>query len=406
MYWGDVFIQKRTVKKTNTAVSALGFGAMRLPTKNGMIDKKEATQLINHAIDNGINLIDTAYLYHNGESESFLKSILEKRRDEILISTKLPVWFVKNEDDLEKYLNIQLEKLGVECIDFYYLHSLNYIAFKQLKEYNIFEFLDRIKREKKVKNIGFSYHDNYDSFKKIIDSYDWDMCLLQYNFIDDDAQAGTKGVKYAYDNDVSVFVMEPLKGGLLANNVPMEVKNKMDKSNITDNPSRWALRWVLNHKEVTCVLSGMGRICEVDENIKTTNDTPPSSIDLEELETYSNVKKIYNKLIKIPCTQCGYCMPCPYGVDIPACFKIYNNKYIFGESREYFQLSGLAGGNGSYAGKCRNCGVCLDKCPQKINIPREMVNVKSDLEFFGYDCIMAFVRLIGKPLAKWLLKFR
>ena len=166
MYWGDVFIQKRTVKKTNTAVSALGFGAMRLPTKNGMIDKKEATQLINHAIDNGINLIDTAYLYHNGESESFLKSILEKRRDEILISTKLPVWFVKNEDDLEKYLNIQLEKLGVECIDFYYLHSLNYIAFKQLKEYNIFEFLDRIKREKKVKNIGFSYHDNYDSFKK------------------------------------------------------------------------------------------------------------------------------------------------------------------------------------------------------------------------------------------------
>ena len=206
MYWGDVFIQKRTVKKTNNSVSPIRIGGMSLPTKNCNIHKKEATQLINHAIDNGINLIDTAYLYHNGESESFLKSILEKRRDEILISTKLPVWFVKNEDDLEKYLNIQLEKLGVECIDFYYLHSLNYITFKQLKEYNIFEFLNRIKREKKVKNIGFSYHDNYDSFKKIIDSYDWDMCLLQYNFIDDDAQAGTKGVKH----DVSVFVMERL----------------------------------------------------------------------------------------------------------------------------------------------------------------------------------------------------
>lgn len=399
-------IQKRKIKKTNTEVSALGFGAMRLPTKNGLINKTEATQLINHAIDNGINLFDTAYLYHNGESETFLKSILEERRDEILISTKLPVWFVKKEEDLDKYLNKQLNKLGIDCIDFYYLHALNYDAFKQLKEYNLFKFLDRIKKEKKVKHIGFSYHDNFEGFKEIIDSYDWDMCLLQYNFIDDNAQAGTKGVKYAYDNDVSVFVMEPLKGGLLANDVPPSVKNKMDEENIKDTPSRWALRWVLNHEEVTCVLSGMGKIAEVDENIQTTNDTLENSITPEELEVYSSVKQLYNSLIKIPCTQCQYCMPCPYGVDIPACFKIYNNKHIFGKSTEYFQLSGLAGGNGSFASKCKNCGICLDKCPQKINIPQEMINVKKDLEFFGYKYVMMFVRTIGKPIAKWLLNFR
>lgn len=384
----------------------LGLGAMRLPTKNGRINKEEASKLVNYAIDNGVNLIDTAYLYHNGESELFLKAILQERRNDILIATKLPVWFVKNSGDLDSYLDKQLERLGVDCIDFYYLHSLNYKAFKQLMEYDLFSFLDRIKKEKKVKHIGFSYHDNYDGFKKIIDSYDWDMCLLQYNFIDDDAQAGKRGVKYAYENDVSVFVMEPLKGGLLADNVPQEVKDKMVNENIQDKPSRWALRWVFNHEEVTCVLSGMSNIEQLDENIQTAIDTDVNSISSSQLDAYNNIKKIYKTLIKIPCTQCNYCMPCPYGVDIPACFKIYNNKHIFGKTNEYFQLSGLNGGNGSYASKCRSCGICISKCPQKINIPRKLMDVSGELEFFGFSTIMMIARVLGKPLFKLLLKYR
>lgn len=400
-------IQTRTIKTTGVKVPALGLGAMRLPTKNGKIDKEKATILVNYAIDNGVNLIDTAYLYHNGESELFLKSILSKRRDDILIATKLPVWFVKNEKDLDKYIDKQLEKLGVDCIDFYYLHSLNMKAFENLQQYNLIKFLDKIKKEGKVKHIGFSYHDSFDGFKKIIDSYDWDMCLLQYNFIDENAQAGTRGIHYAYKHDVSVFVMEPLKGGLLANDVPDEVKSKMEEDNIKDSPSRWALRWVLNNEEVTCVLSGMNEIQQLDENIQTVNDTQPNSITDDELMTYIEIKKIYKSLIKIPCTQCRYCMPCPFGVDIPACFKIYNNKHIFNKNtNEYFQLSGLAGGNGSYAGKCRSCGVCINKCPQQINIPRELRKVRSEFEPYGYSFFMAIARTIGKPIISWILSLR
>ena len=397
-------IQKRKIMSTNTEVSALSLGAMRLPTKNGRIDRDKASILVNGAIDRGINLIDTAYLYHGGESESFLSDILSKRRDEILISTKLPVWFVKKEEDLDYFLDKQLKKLGVDCIDFYYLHSLNYAAFEHLVECNLFEFLERIKREDKVRHVGFSYHDSYENFVKIIDAYNWDMCLIQYNYIDDTAQAGTLGLRYAHEHGVSVFIMEPLKGGLLARNVPDEVKEVLIEENITDKPSRWALRWVLNHEEVTCVLSGMGNVEEVEENIRTCNDTPPCSIPSDELAIYKRVKDIYNKLIRIGCTECRYCTPCPAGVDIPACFKAYNNKMIFGKSNEYFLLSGLNGGDGSYASKCIKCGACLSKCPQKINIPHELDVVKNEMEFPGFDKIMKIARSIGKPLFKIFLK--
>lgn len=397
-------IQTRTIKKTGEEVSLLGLGAMRLPTRNGRIDKQKATKLVNYAIDHGVNLIDTAYLYHNGESETFLRNILQDRRNDVQISTKLPVWFVKKEEDLEKYLDKQMEKLGVEYIDYYFLHSLNYETYKRLKPLHVLEFLDRIKKEGKVKHVGFSYHDNYDDFTRIIDDYDWDMCLLQYNFIDEEVQAGRKGVQYAYNHDVSVFIMEPLKGGLLAHDVPEKVKVTMEEENIDETPSRWALKWLANQKEITCILSGMGEIEQLDENIETMNSTEPDSISDEELQVYNNVKKVYEELIQVPCTQCRYCMPCPAHVNIPTCFEAYNAKYIFKKNTQYtFRVSGIMGGKPGYASNCINCGACIIKCPQKINIPQELKKVSDELEPFGLKTFMKLVNVVGKPIFKWYL---
>ncbi len=398
-------IQKRLIKKTNTEVPALGFGTMRLPTKDNKIDREKATKIINHAIDEGVNYIDTAFLYHNGECEKFLKSIVEKRRDEILVSTKLPAWFVNKNEDLYTYIDKQQERLGVDVFDFYFLHSINYNIFQNLVDNcKLIEFLDDIRDKKLVKNLGFSYHGDYEGFVKILDAYDWDMCLLQYNFIDQDTQAGTRGLKYAYENDVGVIIMEPLKGGLLAHHVPDEVGKIMDEKNITVSPSRWALQWVLNHKEVSCVLSGMNEMEDLDENIQTTNDTEIDSIPEETLKVYDEVKKVYDDLIEIPCSQCGYCMPCPHGVDIPSCFKIYNNCKIFGQdTNEYFQLTSMTGGKPRYASKCKGCGVCLEKCPQHINIPVELIKVRNKFEFPLFGPIMSVAVRIGKPIYRWYL---
>jgi len=397
-------IQTRTIKKTGKEVSLLGLGAMRLPTRNGRIDKQKATKLVNYAIDHGVTLIDTAYLYHNGESETFLRNILQDRRNDVQISTKLPVWFVKKEEDLEEYLDKQMEKLGVEYIDYYFLHSLNYETYKRLKPLHVLEFLDRIKKEGKVKHVGFSYHDNYEDFTKIIDDYDWDMCLLQYNFIDEEVQAGRKGVQYAYNHDVSVFIMEPLKGGLLAHDVPEKVKITMENENIDETPSRWALKWLANQKEITCILSGMSEIEQLDENIETMNSTEPNSISEKELQVYNNVKKVYDELIQIPCTQCRYCMPCPAHVNIPTCFEAYNAKYIFKKNTQYtFRVSGIMGGKPGYASNCISCGACISKCPQKINIPLELKKVSDELEPFGLKTFMKLVNAVGKPIFKWYL---
>ncbi|MCD7781978.1 MAG: aldo/keto reductase [Methanosphaera sp.] len=397
-------IQQRKILKKNTTVPALGFGAMRLPKSGGKIDRIKATELLNKAIDEGVNYIDTAYLYHNGESEKFLKTILDKRRDEILLSTKLPVWLVNKNEHLYELLDTQKQRLGVDVIDYYYLHSLNYEAYVDLRDKcDLHSFLDEI-RQKDAKNIGFSYHGNFDGFKKIIDDYDWDMCLLQYNYVDENTQAGRQGVEYAYSKNVSVFIMEPLKGGLLVDNIPPRVKEVMDEENITDTPSKWGLKWVLNHKEATCVLSGMNALEQLEENIKTTNETEPNTITQEELETYKTVSKVYDEVIEIPCTQCEYCMSCPWGVDIPACFNVYNNKKLYGNvSLQYYMLSGLTGGKAHYASKCRNCGACVSKCPQHIDIPSELAKVSGLLEFPGYGTIIKLASKVGKPLYKLYL---
>lgn len=381
-------MQYRKIEKNGDEISALGFGAMRLPTKTGRIDKELAKEQIYYAIDHGVNFIDTGFPYHGGSSESFLGEIIQgEYREKVKLCTKMPTWFIKKYDDMENYLKIQLEKLQTDCIDYYLIHALSKTNFKKLKELGVLEFLEDAKKRGKIKNIGFSFHDNEDAFKEIVDAYDWDMCLIQYNYLDEKNQAGTEGVKYAHSKGIGVFIMEPLKGGLLAGKMPEKVTQIWDESEVKRSPADWALRWVLNHPEVTCVVSGMGQMDQVKENIMVANETLPDSLTSDELMLYERVKEVYRDLMKIDCSACGYCMPCPVGVDIPRCFDIYNHKYMFDESVSFLYLSQLGGvmsGNEAHAGLCINCGKCVRVCPQKLDIPELLGGVSKELGGRGF----------------------
>ncbi|WP_424354912.1 aldo/keto reductase [Methanobacterium sp. MBAC-LM] len=397
-------MQMREIEKNGDEISALGFGAMRLPTKTGRIDKESAKKLIYDSIDNGINFIDTAYPYHGGASESFLGEILQgEYREKVKLCTKMPSWFIKKYEDMEKYLEIQLEKLQTDYIDYYLIHSLGKGSFEKLKEIGVFEFLEDAKAKGKIKNIGFSFHDNVNSFKEIVDAYDWDACLIQYNYLDEQTQAGTEGLKYAHSKGIAVFIMEPLKGGLLAGKVPEKTLKIWDKSPVKRSPADWALRWVLDHPEVTCVISGMGDEEQIKENIKVANEALPNSLTEDELELYDDVKEVYEDLMAVDCTGCGYCMPCPKGVDIPRCFEIYNHKYMFNEGfRASFlylgQLGGVMGGDETHAGLCTDCGKCVKACPQKIHIPERLGDVSKEIGGRGFKYKLKIGKAVLVPV--------
>ncbi len=393
--------------KNGDEISALGFGAMRLPTKTGRIDKERAREQIYYAINNGVNFIDTAYIY--GSSESFLGEILQgKYREKVKLCTKMPVLFIKKQEDMEKYLELQLKNLQTDYIDYYLLHGIGTSILEYLKELGVIEFLEDAKKKGKIKHIGFSFHDNVNSFKEVADAYNWDMCLIQYNYLDEHNQAGTEGLKYAASKGIDVFIMEPLKGGILGGKVPEEVTQIWNKSEVKRSPADWALRWVLNHPEVTCVISGMNDEEHIKENIKVANETFPNTLTEDELKLYDEAKDVYEKLMKVDCTGCGYCMPCPRGVDIPRCFNVYNHKYMFKKGLEssvlyLAQLGGIMGGPGrdeAHAGLCTNCGKCIAACPQKLNIPELLGDVSKELGGRGFK----YKLKIGKTLLPVLMK--
>lgn len=396
-------MQYRKIEKNGDEISALGFGAMRLPTKTGMIDKESAREQIYYAIDHGVNFIDTAFPYHGGSSESFLGEILkEGYREKVKLCTKMPSWSIKKYEDMEKYLEIQLEKLQTDYIDYYLIHSLGKGSFEKLRGLGVLEFLEEAKANGKIKNIGFSFHDNGEAFKEIVDAYNWDACLIQYNYLDENNQAGTEGVEYAASKRMGVFIMEPLKGGILAGEVPEEAKKIWDTASTKRSAADWALRWVLNHPEVTCVVSGMGELNQIKENIKVAEETLPDSLIEDDLKLYDDVKEVYKSLMKIDCTSCGYCMPCPVGVDIPECFSVYNYKYTFkkrGASFTYLQrFGGLFSGNESHAGLCINCRKCLKACPQKLEIPELLEDVSKELGGRGFNYKVKIAGAVLVPL--------
>jgi len=377
----------RTLGKTNEKVSTLGFGCMRLPIIDGdtsKIDEVKATEMIRHAIDQGVNYIDTAYPYHGtgmgsgGESEPFVgRALKDGYREKVNLATKLPSWAIKTREDMDKYLNEQLERLQTDRIDFYLVHALNKGSWENLKKLGIDEFLNSAIKDGRIRYAGFSFHDKLEVFKEIVDYYDWSFCQIQYNYLDEEFQAGTEGLKYAADRGLGVVIMEPLRGGKIVRNLPKVVTDTFDKAEIKRSPAEWALRWVWNHPEVSVVLSGMNIMDNVTENIRVASEALPNSLTEKELEIMDNVKKAFKERIKVNCTACEYCMPCPAGVNIPKNFTVYNEYNIFvtleTEKELKERYSGVA--LSERADKCVECGKCEGHCPQAIKIRQELKNV-------------------------------
>jgi predicted aldo/keto reductase-like oxidoreductase len=380
----------RKINKTGDHLSILGFGCMRLPQKtgkpgDGKIDEERATNQIRYAIDQGVNYIDTAMTYHKGESEPVLgRALTGGYRDKVRLATKLPHWVVKNYEDMDLILNAQLYRLNTDQIDYYLIHSLETKTWKKIKELGVCEFLEKAKADGRILNAGFSFHGDKETFKAIIDSYDWVFCQIQYNILDEQNQAGTEGLKYAAAKNLGVIIMEPLRGGNLARKIPPDVQAVWDEASTERSPVEWALRWIWNHPEVTAVLSGMNEEDHIKENLSIADEAYPESLSEDELQLVNNAKNTYRKLIKADCTGCRYCIPCPAGVDIPTCFEAYNNLHMYGSefSVKMFYLARLAGamGDPNCASLCQNCGNCEEVCPQNLPIQKLLQDAAKELE--------------------------
>ncbi|MBY9018828.1 MAG: aldo/keto reductase [Candidatus Lokiarchaeota archaeon] len=376
-------------------VSALGFGAMRLPINQETkeVNEKEVIEMIRYAIDNGVNYVDTAYSYHDGKSEVIVgKALKEGYREKVTLTTKLPMWSVKETSDVDKFLSEQIERLQ-STPDIYLFHGLNKGRLEKIKELGLIEKMEEARANGLFKYIGFSFHDSIDVFKEIIDFYEWDCCQIQLNYTDVNYQAGLEGLEYANKKGIAVIIMEPLRGGKLTIpekkliDVP-EIKNVLDNAEIKRSMADWALQYLWNMPEVSVVLSGMSNLQQVKENVQSAEKSGINSLTDSELKIIKNLQQAFEKYHLIPCTSCGYCMPCPNGVSIKNVLYIMNEVGYWGEQgkpRVAYFYTGMAKtqedlerkisegeeANGS-ALLCIECGECLDKCPQQIDIPKYM----------------------------------
>jgi predicted aldo/keto reductase-like oxidoreductase len=381
----------RNMKKTGDELSILGFGCMRLPQKkgspgSGKIDEQRATRQIHYAIEQGVNYFDTAMPYHMGASEPFLgRALANGYREKIKLATKLPPWSVKTRQDMDQLLKVQLENLRTEYIDYYLVHALGKGSWQKMKNLGVLEFLDAVRAAGRIINAGFSFHGDKDTFKEIVDAYDWEFCQIQYNFLDQQNQAGTEGLKYAAAKDMGVIIMEPLRGGNLAGKVPPAVQAVWDEADIRRSAAEWSLRWIWNHPEVTLVLSGMNEEAHIDENLRIASEVYSDSLTDKELALVERVEQTYRSLMKAGCTGCRYCMPCPAGVDIPTCFEVYNKLHMFGDAKSakllyLTRVGGAMGAQPAYASLCENCGQCEDLCPQQLPIQDLLEDVAEEFE--------------------------
>lgn len=378
----------RTMPKNGDQLSVLGFGCMRLPMADGKIDEPRAVSQIREAIDAGVNYVDTAWPYVDGQSEPWLgKALQDGYREKVKVATKLPTWAVKTREDMDGFLNAQLERIGLRQIDYYLVHALFGDSWDRLCVLGVRAFLDQAKQDGRIVNAGFSFHGLGEDFIRIVDDYDWDFCQIQYNYLDEDYQAGKKGMQYAASKNLGVIIMEPLRGGNLAlPEAPPSIAEIWDKARIKRTPAEWGLRWVWNHPEVTVVLSGMNDESQVRENLAIADQALPGSLNADELDLVGLATKKYQQLMHVGCTGCAYCMPCPMDVQIPACFDFYNRVYLFGNEKEckrmYTNLVGGALGDTppGFASQCVACGSCLEKCPQHINIPEFLEKAVAVLE--------------------------
>lgn len=399
-------MQYREIKKTGEKLSLLGFGCMRFQTKFGrqysnLIDTETAKKQLFHAIDLGINYLDTAYPYHFGASESFLgEHILSTPyRNKINIATKLPCYLINDRAGIQKFFDLQMKKLKVECIDYYLLHAIELRSYEKMKRLGIIEFIEKIKKEGKIRNMGFSFHGTKDEFPKIADDYDWDFVQVQYNLLDEHFQAGIDGIKHAASKGMGVIIMEPLRGGSLVNSLPSEVAKIYKEAPVKRTPAEWAMKWIADRPEVTTILSGMNTIEQINENAEILSASHPCTMTAEDKKVTEGAKDAFNKLLKVRCTECGYCMPCTAGINIPATFKNYNNYYLFSKGRakaQHMIYSGFRTKDGKphWTSACIGCGKCERVCPQKIHITEELRNAGKVLETPINKVIAGAIRLI------------
>ena len=369
--------------KYGNKLSVLGLGCMRFPANMGIIDKKETEREIMTAFENGINYFDTAYIYPG--SEAALGEILEKNgiRKQVNIATKLPHYLIKSKDGLDKLFYEELKRLRTDYVDYYLMHMLTDTdTWERLKEIGIEEWIADKKAKGEIKQIGFSYHGNSDMFCSLVDAYDWDMCLIQYNYMDEHTQAGKRGLKYAAQKGMAVMIMEPLRGGKLVNRLPDTAKRIFGEYKIKHTPAQWAFKWLWNQPEVTVVLSGMNSDEMVRDNINTASTTEIGELGTEELDMLERVAKAINAKMKVGCTGCGYCVPCPKKVDIPGIFAAYNRRYAegrFWSFVDYVMCTSLRK-NSTAASNCIGCGKCEKHCPQGINIREQLRDAKKEFE--------------------------
>lgn len=375
----------RKISGVEEALSVLGFGCMRLPvTAGGAIDEPAAERLMRAAFDGGINYFDVAWPYHEGKCEEFVGRALEGYRDKVTLVTKLPVWLVRESGDMEAFLERQLNFLRTDHLDIYLLHSLNGARWRRMREMGALEFMERARAAGRIRHIGFSFHDGIDSFKEIVDAYPWTLCQIQYNLLDRNFQAGREGLDYAAAKGIGVVVMEPLKGGNISLPVPEELKEEARLAGYASpNLADLGLRWVWDHPGVSVVLSGMTTPEQLAQNLASADRGLANGLSEPERRFADRVWKFFTDRVRVPCTACGYCKPCPQGVDIPQCFTNLNTASVSGnweaQGRNYRYIL-APDRDGKRASACVNCGACVPKCPQGIPIPDRLREVAAAFE--------------------------
>ena len=380
-------------------LSILGFGCMRFPQTLGIIDMKETEREIMTAFQAGVNYYDTAYIYPG--SEAAIGEIFEKNqiRDKVYIATKLPHYLIKTAADLDKLFGEELKRLRTDYVDYYLMHMLTDTdTWERLKSLGVVEWIAEKKASGAIRQIGFSYHGNSEMFCNLVDAYDWDFCQIQYNYMDEHSQAGRKGLYHAHSKGIPVIIMEPLRGGKLVNRLPDTAKKIFEEYKIKRTPAQWAFRWLWNQPEVTVVLSGMNSDEMVRDNIQTASTVEVGELGEEEEQMLKQVVNAINAKMKVGCTGCGYCMPCPKGVDIPGTFAAYNRRFAEGKfwSLVDYVICTTLRKNSTAASNCVNCGKCEKHCPQHIDIRKHLKDAQKELETPLYRVVSKAVRKFAK----------
>ncbi len=371
-------MEKRKMENIGVETSLLGFGCMRFPTgPEGRIDEQLAEQMMDRAIAAGVNYIDTAYPYHGGESETFVGRVLKKYdRDSFYLATKLPLWAVNSLEDVDRIFEEQLKKLQVEYVDFYLMHAISKDRWDHMLSLGVVKHLEELKAEGKIRYLGFSFHDSYEVFEEVLNYRDWDFCQIQFNYMDAHTQAGIRGYHLTEEKKIPLVVMEPVKGGTLAN-FDDAIAAKFHAHDPEASIASFAMRWVGSLPNVKVVLSGMSTMEQVEDNLKTFCHFKPLSE--AEAATIDEVLQIMNGRVKNGCTGCRYCMPCPFGVNIPETFRLWNTYHKY-QNYKMVRRGWEGMDEANKPKNCVRCGKCERACPQKLNIREDLVKAQEDLD--------------------------